>query len=377
MADLKTTLRELSVATYIALVLKNEKIPTLQATYDINKFLIDAQKLLNIDLSAHIKAYHEGSNIQELSNILTNGYRLGEAILISRYFKFKTNDPIRWVGGDIKQKYPFDLLIGDYGFSLKEESFIIQNMGLYSLINLLTGSNYHRGLHLFNTFAKTEYDEWFNYTWKYLIGYLNTNGRWELNNSSIILRSEENLSRIVFIYNGSSIEMPIDISTNKEFMACTKAIFREKVFSKWIKDVISYEIDYKRFKQSCAETAGKNICSKINREISIENIYEFFRVYDQEYYYAKSTSNRIEILKVPSAKNFTNEIVFDGCKFEVPFTQLNIITSFLNKKTKRHLEFRNECRFSHGQFNGTPEAKMYISRNSSLCDLYEPIKIIV
>lgn len=61
------------------------------------------------------------------------------------------------------------------------------------------------------------------------------------------------------------------------------------------------------------------------------------------------------------------------CRYEVPGSQLNIITTFKNKSTGKILEFRNECRFSHGQFNGTPEAKMYVAKNTSLTNLYETL----
>ena len=77
-------------------------------------------------------------------------------------------------------------MIGQYGFSLKEESFILKNMGLYQLLNTLTGSNYKKGLHVFETFVPEEYNEWFSCTWKLLLEYLDENIIW--------IWKEENLS---------------------------------------------------------------------------------------------------------------------------------------------------------------------------------------
>ena len=59
---------------------------------------------------------------------------------------------------------------------------------------------------------------------------------------------------------------------------------------------------------------------------------------------------------------------------EIPKSQLNFYTEIINKNNGSKIIFRNELRYSHGQFNGTPEAKCYIDRNA--CDLttmYEKI----
>ena len=77
---------------------------------------------------------------------------------------------------------------------------------------------------------------------------------------------------------------------------------------------------------------------------------------------------------MPAQADFDDVIEFKGCTYDVPSSQLNIISTFENINTGKTLQFRNECRFSHGQFNGTPEAKMYVVRNTPLTEIYEPIE---
>jgi hypothetical protein len=372
MADIKTHLRELSVATTIGLLnMEIEFKP--QDLYNSRRFLSYAKKVISNDISAAENLCDYTIFAGELQQIVDNGYKLGKKIYNNPYFKLKKDLKIQWLGNDTQKKDPIDITIGDYGFSLKEDSFILKNMGLYTLLNNLTGSNYSRGLHVFSTFALSEYDTWFQYTWKFLISYLKENNTWILHKNdkdSIIYLHEDN---IVLSYGDIVSEIPTTIVTNTEYMKYTTSKTREKVFAKWISNVISNDSEYLRLKKICSETAGKRICDKINNEFKPDNIYEFFQIYLKEYYYAKTTVSETTILKVPSRNNFSSIIEFQGCRYEVPSSQLNIITRFHNRNTKKYLEFRNECRFSHGQFNGTPEAKMYVSKNTSLFDLYEPL----
>lgn len=83
----------------------------------------------------------------------------------------------------------------------------------------------------------------------------------------------------------------------------------------------------------------------------------FLRIHNFEYYYAKTTPYGVEVLRVPSIRDFGDSIRIESIEASVPNTQANILTTIVNINTGRHLVLRNECRFSHGQFNGTPEAK--------------------
>ena len=84
-------------------------------------------------------------------------------------------------------------------------------------------------------------------------------------------------------------------------------------------------------------------------------------------------STGVEIFKVPSIISFGNDIIIESIESSVPNNQANILTTIKNKKTGQTLVLRNECRFSHGQFNGTPEAKMYYENGGSLEVIYERI----
>lgn len=375
MADIKTHLRELSVATTIGLL--NSEIAFKQSDlYDSQRFLSYAQRVISNDISNADNLSEYDIFTGDLQIIVDNGYKLGRKIYESPYFRFAKNTPVKWLGNDTQKGDPIDVSVGEYGFSLKEESFILKNMGLYTLLNNLTGSQYARGLHIFTAFAPEEYDAWFHHTWLYLVQYLREHTSWILrkNNNVSSIRFSDSGQSIILSYNNDVSKVPVTISANAEYMKHTTSKTREKVFSKWINEIAVHDNKYTRLKKLCSETAGKKVSDKINKEFRPDHVYEFFQIYPKEYYYAKTTRSETTILKVPSRNDFSSVIEFQGCRYEVPSSQLNIISRFQNKKTKKILEFRNECRFSHGQFNGTPEAKMYVVRDTPLTDLYEPLE---
>ena len=373
MADIKTHLRELSVAITIGLLNAGIDCKPSDLYSSRNQFLSYARKVISNDISSaeNLAAYETFSG--ELKTIIENGYKLGKKIYNTPYFNFTENNKILWLGNDTQKGDPIDIAVGDYGFSLKEESFILQNMGLYQLLNNLTCSSYSRGLHVFNMFAPNEYNLWFTYTWKSFCEYLQKNQQWRLttkNNHATAFISNQN---VIMDYNKTISVIPMSITTNKEFINHTSAKTREKIFAKWIKNHFANNPQYISLKKACSEVAGQKVCQKITTEFKPDNTYRFFQIYLKEYYYAKTTANETTILKVPSRKDFNSIIEFKGCRYEVPGSQLNIITTFQNIETGRTLEFRNECRFSHGQFNGTPEAKLYITQDTPLTELYIPL----
>lgn len=373
MADIKTHLRELSVATTIGLLNAEIEFTPADLCSSSKRFLEYAKKVISNDISSaeNLTDYVVFSG--DLKIIVENGYKLGRKIYDNPYFKFVKGDKIRWLGNDTQKGDPIDVTVGDYGFSLKEESFILKNMGLYQLLNNLTGSNYPRGLHVFSTFASNEYDTWFAYTWKSFGEYLRKNKSWSLRKGNDLSTASISGSNIVMDFNGTSSVVPLSITTNDNYMAHTNSKTREKVFSKWINTYFSNDSQYIKLKKICSETAGEKVSKKINDEFRPDNVYDFFQIYIKEYYYAKTTVSETTILKVPGKKDFSSVIEFKGCRYDVPGSQLNILTTFKNKGTGKTLEFRNECRFSHGQFNGTPEAKMYVTRDTPLTDLYIPL----
>lgn len=376
MADIKTNLRELSVAITLGMLKRDDGIAEKTNLYKPKKFLEEARSVIYNSINSAttlLIGESQPEYNQECRDIIDNGYKLAKKIFENPEFNIKKDDKIEWLGFQTQKGDPIDIKIGDYGFSLKEDSFILKNMGLYSLLNYLTGGNYQRGLHIFSTFANAEYDAWFCYTWSFLSVWLDKKNKWELikgNNKSVITKEG---SYIVLQFNSDVSKVPIEIKTNSEYMRYTTSKTREKTFSKWINEIIYDDPTYLKYKKHCSEVAGVKVRTLIKDNFNPNHVYEFFQIYDKPYYYAKSTKAETTILKVPSKSDFNDVIEFVDCEYSVPASQLNIITTFRNKKTNKQLQFRNECRFSHGQFNGTPEAKMYVVSDTPLTDLYEPL----
>jgi len=340
MADVKTHLRELSVATTVGLL--NADINFIETDlYNSKKFYAYAQRVINNNISSAENILEFDNYSGDLKTIIENGYKLGKKIYEHPYFKIRKDDKIEWIGSDTQKGDPIDLKIGSYSFSLKEESFILKNMGLYQLLNNLTGSNYIRGLHIFSDFARDEYDAWFKYTWQYLVSKLAKGYSWEFRKGNNISKiSLAGATNVILYYNGRCSNIPISISTNAEYMSHTVGATREKVFSKWISEVIANDSEYIRLKKLCSEVAGKKVSDKINKEFCLDNIYDYFQIHPQEYYYAKTTSSETTILRVPGKSDFNSTIEFMGSRYDVPLSQLNIVSTFQNKKTKKMLEFR-------------------------------------
>ncbi len=372
MADIKTHLRELSVAVTAGLLLSD--IPfQVSDLYDSQTFWQLAQSVIDNNISTAQNILEVPTYADELRDILHNGCRLGRAIVENSHFHFHKGDKIFWLGAQTQKGDPIDVKIGAYGFSLKENSFILENMGLYKLLNYMTGSHYQRGLHVFATFAPEEYDRWFAYTWERFVTYLQKHETWGLEKNSKVSTAYLSKGQVMLQYNGDIVSVPAHITTNRQYMSYTTSHTREKVFSKWIREQLEKDPVYLELKRSCSVAAGERVVDLIRSGYDPTSLYHFFQIHPFEYYYAKTTAQETTILRVPSTDTFGQTIQLKECRYEAPISQLNIISTFENTATHKVLEFRNECRFSHGQFNGTPEAKMYVRRDTSLAELYDPI----
>jgi len=368
MADIKTHLRELSVAIGI--------------NYANND--MDSSSILDLSPSDFVGVLEEiiSNNIEAANNILTlssftsahisiinNGLALGKKIVDLNLCE-NYND-IQWLGGDTYKNDPIDLLVGQVGFSLKEESFILENMGLYKFINLLTNSNLPRGLHVFEYFAQREYNDWFVCTWNKL---LNSPLPWKMDNGRYISEIKVVGNDIQFIYDGKVLSIiPAKAINIGEFITLTQSFSREKIFAKWISENLKTDTEYLSSKLLCSVKAGENLALFLQKNLNPINVSRFLQIYTKSYYYAKSTSNELSIFYVPSLDEFKNIIEITDISYSVPKSQLNIKTTISNTLTNKSLVIRNECRFSHGQFNGTPEAKMYYDRGHDLSVIYNKI----
>lgn len=380
MADIKTHLRELSVATTVGLLTMEIDFKR-DELYDSHRFFAYAQKVISNDISSAKNLCDQACFSGDLKQIVDNGFNLGQKIYSSPEFTISKSDKITWLGNDTQKEDPIDIQIGKYGFSLKEESFILENMGLYKLLNCYTGSNYKKR-HIFKDYAPTEYAYWFSITWNELLKYLSSNNNeWQFTNP------KNTKKKATIILTGDTVQL-IYIENNKEVVKsilpkkCTISIFekntvaktREEVFAKFINRNLDNNADYNNAKKHCAVASTQALAKELNSNLNYHaGLPRFLRIHEHEYYYAKTTSAETTIYKVPSINSFGNDIVIESIESSVPDKQANILTTIKNKKTGKTLILRNECRFSHGQFNGTPEAKMYYEHGGSLLVIYESI----
>ena len=374
MADIKTNLRELSIIVGVYNILGLKKYCETPSSFiNICKFALP-----NINQYSYNNISTLSSFDFEQKQIIKNGFQLAKEILIK--FSIKEITEINWYGFDTQKDEPYDISINNLKFSLKEESFILENMGLYKLLNCYTGSTYKRR-HIFHDYAKKEYELWFNITWKELSQYLIThNQKWTnvnvlKNNKSEILISSKNVELVFYKNNKCSSRalLPIDCSLSK-YEELTNSEIREKVFAKFINICLDKNTAYNQAKKNCAIVASKKLVDELNNNLNYSvGLLRFLRIHSSEYYYAKTTSKTVEIYKVPSSSALGTEIIIESISPSVPSSQANIITKIKNTKTNKILTLRNECRFSHGQFNGTPEAKLYYENNCTLEAIYERI----
>lgn len=379
MADIKTNLRELSVATIVGLLSRKVNFQ-LDELYDSKCFWMYARQVISGDISSASNISKELQFTDELKQIIDNGYRLAIEIINTPKFIISENAIITWVGNDTQKEDPIDITVGKYGFSLKEDSFILENMGLYKLLNCYTGSAYKKR-HIFSDYAREEYECWFATAWNQLLDILvSNNNTWSYHNISKHKKG-------IIILSGSDVKLEyfqedklLDCSTLPKncslasFEKMTSPKTREQVFSKFIKMQLADNEDYIAAKKACAIAAAAALVDELKKNLNYAaGLPRFLRIHQHEYYYAKTTNSSVEIFKVPAKSSFGNDIVIESIEASVPDTQANILTTIKNKKTGNKLVLRNECRFSHGQFNGTLEAKMYYANGSSLEAIYEKI----
>lgn len=102
---------------------------------------------------------------------------------------------------------------------------------------------------------------------------------------------------------------------------------------------------------------------------------EILQIYEDEYYFGKCLNEIPYLFKVPSKDKC--DIISLTIDYNVPKSQLNVLFTFevvirLNGHGKNNtIKMHVECRYSHGQFNGIPEAKLYCK--DSLDKLYHEV----
>ncbi len=375
MSNIKTTLRELSVMYGIHVALSGDRgVPSEEKFIEVlSRYLSRPQKQLvssfAFDFHTHAQAV-----------ILENGMVLGKTI--ANTFNLSTQVNLKWRGRLTQDRMPIDLVVNNFLFSLKEESFILENMGLYKLVNLLTGSDFKRGeLHIFKKFARDKYEAWFKTTWELLRDFAEDKKDgviWRYKGGSYNSRIIKKGKKIILNYqNGGDVnskEYPLKPSpTITEYNKGSTPLLREKVLAKWIRQKIANIDEYIAAKRDCAITAGEALEKYVNNNFKKRRLARLLQIYDKEYYYAKVVNQNPKIYQVPKLADFENVYVVENMRYVVPISQLNFHTIIRNIKTNAQLELRNEIRYSHGQFNGTPEAKLYYARGDRLDVIYNPL----
>ena len=374
MADIKTHLRELGVGVAIHRILYKQadkfEVISPKLFYEISCTLFKQQDIESIQSDFKKLAFSDTENA-----ILKNSFEL--ALVMVRTFKFNKTDKIVWCGGDSQSSSPVDLVIGKYSFSLKEESFILENMGLYKYLNLMTGLDFERGLHIFERFAPEEYQTLFEFVWN---SFVDKKEDYSYKGSSYTSKAIFSKNSVALTYQGDEGKdvsvLPLEKNLKiEEFTRLTTSRTREKIFSKWVKENMEKRGDYLAIKKTVSELAAASLVQFVKKNLD-KNYYglkRFLRIHKESYYYAKSTNAGVQIFEVPSSKDFDKVFLIEDISWAVPESQVNIFTKIKNKKNGETLVFRNELRFSHGQFNGTPEAKMYYSREGKLDTIYERV----
>lgn len=376
MADIKTILRELSVI--LGYILAKYKLTFTEDTIDVKTYLEFIRKYCkNInECNSEIQKIEKLENFVIHKNIIKNGWTLGKLL----YEKLKLEGDIYWLGATVHSKYPFDIKIGETGISLKENSYILKNPSFASYLNaLVQPKTPFKTVHVFRHFAPTEFSKWFSFTYDKLFEEFSN---YSLNDTifsyakrgTFIKRGESGL-----IFGANETEIEIDVKEKLDepaFNAKIGGYLFEHTVSKWIKDNLEKkDNEYERLKKECSLKAGENLKNFVlkNLNLDTDKLLEIFQIYDEPYYYGKS-SGKVHIYKVPSNKDCKMELV--DIEIKVPQSQLNVYFTFkiTNGNGSNDIVFRVECRYSHGQLKGVPEAKLYYTDNiNHLQDLYKSI----
>lgn len=370
MADILTHLRELSFGYGILSYNSNEREISPSDFLKICQLNIENCSSLSL---SQIAKNPSGFSIIELETI-RNGIKLANFVVEKKIIATTEYPHIVWLGTDTQSGKAWDIEINNIYFSLKEDSFILHNMGLYQIMNIITDTtDYKRGVHIFKKFAMKEFELWFEATRDLAIEYLNKETFFtkDSKRKTIKLAYSKSADELyLFYFDNEQRIKNFSKCTYKQFEDKTDSQYREKVFSRFIREKLNSNERYIEAKKLCAEEAGKNLVKYLTKNIkenpSPRSLFSLFRITDKEYYYAKTTTKSIEVYRVPAQKDFSSKVKIKNIKWSVPKSQLNLITTIENIQSKKELVIRNELRYSHGQLNGTPEAKMYIDSGSLL-----------
>lgn len=377
MADIKTILRELSVI--LGYILSKYKLTFTEELIDVKTYLNFIRKYCKnvVECNSEIQKIEELDDFVIHKDIIKNGLKLGKLL----YEKLNLDGEIYWLGSKVKSKYPFDIKIGDTGISLKEDSYILKNPSFADYLNaLVQPSTPFKNVHVFREFASIEFKNWYEYTYKKLFEEF-TNQEYNQIIFSYDKRGtfiKKGNSSLIFGDNLNKIEIGINENLDEiSFNFRLGGFIFEHTVSKWIKDKLEKkDTMYERLKKECSLKAGENLIKFVNTNLKLNanKILELFQIYDEPYYFGKSFGSA-HLYQVPSNRECKVKLI--DIEIKVPRSQLNVYFTFeiSNNNGSNEIIFRVECRYSHGQFKGIPEAKLYYIDNvNHLQNLYKVIK---
>lgn len=375
----KTKLRETSFSVFASAIAHGEEIDidSIQSGEDFLKIADMYLPEADIDASSSLNKYNSMS--KGMKDILNNGLELARGVANDPHFNLRENKKARWIGRE-PDSDPLDAVIGDYGFSLKEDSFILKNMSVANFLKNMTGENHEkgrRGLHVFKEFAGPELDRWMKYSWGEFEKHLEREGEWSFangvnNRNTATARIDGDY--IILDYNGRSSRVPRQLNSEEDYYSLTTSTTREKVFSRWLNLKLQNDPTYVDLKKKTSVAAGKRIVEQVRKSSTPKDARSFLGFEEESYYYGKVDGKTAEAYRVPSIHDIgEDKFEFVDIDYSVPKSQLNIETKFRNTETGELITFRNEARYSHGQLNGTPEAKMYVDKSTSMNAVYEHI----
>lgn len=376
MADIRTILRELSVI--LGYILAKYKLKFAEDFIEVQTYLNFIKKYCNNidDCNSEIQKIEELPDMVIHKGIIQNGLNLGKLI----YEKLNLDGDIIWLGAKVKSEYPFDIMIGDIGIALKEDSYILKNPSFADYLNALVQPKVRfKNIHVFREFASKELNKWFDYTFikmKEISENYKTNDFLfnYLKRGTSIKKGEESL---IFGGKGTEIMIGFNETINESILNSKLGGFIfEHTVTKWIKENLERnDEEYKRLKKDCSVKAGENLKQFINKNLNLntKEILELLQIYDELYYYGKSYGTP-HLYEVPSNEECKVRLI--DIEVKVPKSQLNIYLTFdiSNANGTNKTKFRVECRYSHGQFKGIPEAKLYYTDNiNHLKNIYKVI----
>lgn len=360
MADIKTILRELSVI--IGYVIKQFN---LKDDYKIVNNFVNLIKKYCVNINENIgelnkiKDIHKFDSIQ--LDIIENGIILGGYL----YDKLNLKGEIKWIGSEVKNEIPADISVDEIGISLKENSHILKNPAFADYLNALTSPDISfKNVHVFRLFAQKELNDWFKYSFNKLTLESSKyhNGDKIFKYKSYYIKKGED--ELIFVGHRKCQKLSLSEEVDEDlFNKSINNDIVEHTFSKWISESLKKDDGYIKLKKQCSEKAGENLRDYIinNKKFNKENILGILQIYNQNYYYGKCINNNPKIFLVPTITEV--DIDIKDITVEVPKSQLNVNIIFniivISDGKANEIKMHVECRYSHGQFNGIPEAKIY------------------